>query len=140
LQNITSPNPDFSSLHVRNQTVYGLHQFESPSPAAFYSVEYTQNASTGALSPKKFTPVDFSAWGGLWVPCAGSMTPWGTHAGGEEYEPDGKSSISDSRDVFIAVAAKVRICSSETLQSVIFLDLGSHYLLTGGRCYMMHYM
>ena len=29
----------------------------------------------------------FADWG-LWVPCAGSVTPWGTHLGSEEYEPD----------------------------------------------------
>lgn len=28
-------------------------------------------------------PVDFSKWGGLWLPCAGSLTPWGTHLGSE---------------------------------------------------------
>jgi hypothetical protein len=26
-------------------------------------------------------PVDWSEWGGLWLPCAGSVTPWGTHLG-----------------------------------------------------------
>ena len=31
-----------------------------------------------------------SDWGGLWTPCAGSVTPWNTHIGSEEYEPDGK--------------------------------------------------
>jgi len=28
--------------------------------------------------------------GGLWIPCAGSKTPWGSHMGGEEYEPDAR--------------------------------------------------
>ncbi len=36
-------------------------------------------------------PVDFSKLGGLWVPCAGSVTPWGTHLGSEEYEPDART-------------------------------------------------
>lgn len=31
-----------------------------------------------------------SDWGGLWTPCAGSVTPWNTHIGSEEYEPDGE--------------------------------------------------
>jgi uncharacterized protein len=34
--------------------------------------------------------VDWSEWGGLWLPCAGSVTPWGTHLGSEEYEPDAR--------------------------------------------------
>ena len=36
-------------------------------------------------------PLDFSAQGGLWIPCAGSVTPWETHLGSEEYEPDAKA-------------------------------------------------
>jgi len=36
-------------------------------------------------------PLDFSAHGGLWTPCAGSVTPWETHLGSEEYEPDAKA-------------------------------------------------
>jgi hypothetical protein len=35
-------------------------------------------------------PVDFSASGGLWTPCAGSVTPWQTHLGSEEYPTDAK--------------------------------------------------
>jgi uncharacterized protein len=35
-------------------------------------------------------PVDFSQQGGLWVPCAGSVTPWQTHLGSEEYPTDAK--------------------------------------------------
>ena len=30
------------------------------------------------------------AHGGVWVPCAGSVTPWETHIGSEEYEPDAR--------------------------------------------------
>jgi hypothetical protein len=37
-----------------------------------------------ALNP----PMDFSHVNGGWVHCAGSVTPWGTHVGSEEYEPD----------------------------------------------------
>ena len=34
--------------------------------------------------------VDFSDVDGLWVPCNGSLTPWNTHLGSEEYEPDAR--------------------------------------------------
>src|SRR5437868_2921131 len=34
---------------------------------------------------------DRAALGGVWNPCAGSVTPWGTHLGSEEYEPDARS-------------------------------------------------
>ena len=36
-------------------------------------------------------PLDFSAHGGVWTPCAGSVTPWQSHIGSEEYEPDAKA-------------------------------------------------
>lgn len=28
--------------------------------------------------------------GGLWIPCAGSVTPWGMRLAGEEYEPNAR--------------------------------------------------
>jgi hypothetical protein len=31
--------------------------------------------------------VDFSAWGGLWITCAGSVTPWESHIGSEVPRP-----------------------------------------------------
>lgn len=36
-------------------------------------------------------PLDWSAYGGIWVTCAGSVTPWKSHFGSEEYEPDARS-------------------------------------------------
>ena len=47
--------------------------------------QVVQNAN-GVLTPKPNTlvPVDFSAYGGLLNPCAGSTTPWQSHIGGEE--------------------------------------------------------
>ena len=35
--------------------------------------------------------MDWSSYGGLWNPCAGSVTPWQTHFGSEEYEPDARA-------------------------------------------------
>ena len=45
----------------------------------------------GKLTIVSTKPIDFSAVGGLWVPCAGSVTPWGTHLGSEEYPPDARA-------------------------------------------------
>ncbi len=42
--------------------------------------------------------MDWSALGGLWNPCAGSRTPWGSHIGGEEYEPDARP-FSEATDL-----------------------------------------
>ncbi len=43
-----------------------------------------QRASDGRLSAISQRNVNFSAVGGLWIPCAASQTPWNTHLGGEE--------------------------------------------------------
>ena len=53
-----------------------------------YVVELDQDAATGALTPTSIAPVDWSAYGGLLFACAGSTTPWGTHLGAEETDPD----------------------------------------------------
>lgn len=84
-------NPDFSSIIVVNNTVLVLTQYEAPVPAQLYITVMDQDKTTGQLTPKAWYPTDWSApdLAGLWVPCAGSLTPWNTHAGGEEYEPDG---------------------------------------------------
>ncbi len=50
-----------------------------------------EQADDGTLKIKSTKPIDFSAVGGLWVPCAGSVTPWGTHLGSEEYPPDARA-------------------------------------------------
>jgi len=50
-----------------------------------------QNRTDGSLRVAKMKQIDFSAVGGLWIPCAGSLSPWNTHLGSEEYEPDARS-------------------------------------------------
>ena len=47
-----------------------------------------QNKIDGSLKVAKMKKIDFSGVGGLWIPCAGSLSPWNTHLGSEEYEPD----------------------------------------------------
>ena len=47
--------------------------------------------SAGNLTYTKTMNIDFSKFGGLWTPCAGSISPWGSHLGSEEYEPDAKN-------------------------------------------------
>jgi secreted PhoX family phosphatase len=43
-----------------------------------------QDRRTGQLRVIDQENIDFSAVGGLWIPCAASPTPWGTHLAGEE--------------------------------------------------------
>ena len=54
-----------------------------------YITKLNQDAN-GILSAEKTRHIDFSKVEGGWVHCAGSVTPWGTHLGSEEYEPDAK--------------------------------------------------
>ncbi len=95
-----SNSADFSSLLPVGGKLYSVSQFETR-PAVAYVTELERDASTGELSAVRTAPVDFSAEGGLWVPCAGSVTPWGTHLGSEEYEPDAEviETTSDIADL-----------------------------------------
>jgi hypothetical protein len=89
-----SQNPDFTSMLVngaesRESDYVMFTHFENPRPGVLYrtNVDLTDDCS---LEVKSIEPVDISEWGGLWIPCAGSVTSWNTHLGSEEYEPDAK--------------------------------------------------
>jgi len=61
--------------------VKGWH---SRMPMAMSLTEIKQNTMTGDLTAVDQSNIDFSSVGGLWIPCAGSQTPWNTHLGAEE--------------------------------------------------------
>ncbi len=92
--------PEANVAGVTGNTVFGVVQFEYTSrdaadnnmygklhsPIAVLTLD--QNPETGELSLIKYSPVDQSAAHGLWITCAGSLSPWNTHLSSEEYEPD----------------------------------------------------
>jgi secreted PhoX family phosphatase len=82
-----SDSNDFSSLIQKDGALFMISHFESR-PGAMYLTKLGQDAESGELSAQWTRNIDFSAIHGLWVPCAGSVTPWGSHLGSEEYEPD----------------------------------------------------
>jgi len=85
-----SVSNDFASLiKGRDGNLYMVSHFEN-SPGAIYITALNQDKETGKLTPKKTRHIDYSNVKGGWVHCAGSVTPWGTHLGSEEYEPDAK--------------------------------------------------
>ena len=84
-----SVDADFTSLLPMGDKLYSITHFESR-PAAMYLSTVEQDAD-GNLKYTATKPIDFSAYGGLWVPCAGSVTPWGTHLGSEEYPADART-------------------------------------------------
>ncbi len=85
-QKISNSN-DFASLLPYGDKLFMISHFETR-PAAMYVTELNQDKTTGKLTPKSTKHIDFTAFNGLWVPCAGSVTPWGAHLGSEEYPPD----------------------------------------------------
>lgn len=84
-----SNNPDFSSLLPVGAKLFSLTHFENL-PATMYLSELAADAE-GNLTPVSTRPLDFSAFGGYWDPCAGSVTPWNTHLGSEEYPQDARA-------------------------------------------------
>lgn len=83
-----SPSNDFSSLMSVGNTLFEVTHFETQ-PGAMYLSTLAQSAA-GALSIMATKPIDFSSVHGLWNPCAGSVTPWNTHLGSEEYPQDAR--------------------------------------------------
>lgn len=83
-----SPSNDFSSILDINNQLYEITQFETQ-PGGMYISQLAQSAA-GALSITSTRPIDFSSVHGLWNPCAGSVTPWSTHLGSEEYPQDAR--------------------------------------------------
>jgi hypothetical protein len=47
-----------------------------------------QNKTTGELTTKNYFNIPTASVHGVWIPCAGSISPWNTHLSSEEYEPD----------------------------------------------------
>jgi secreted PhoX family phosphatase len=57
-------------------------------PMALNLTTLEQDPASGVLTSVRLANVDMSAVDGVWIPCNGSTTPWMTHLGSEEYEPD----------------------------------------------------
>jgi secreted PhoX family phosphatase len=85
---------------IAGNTVFAVTQFEYktsnnagasmygalPSPIAVATLD--QDKTTGALTVKKYYNIPTASVHGLWITCAGSLSPWNTHLSSEEYEPD----------------------------------------------------
>jgi secreted PhoX family phosphatase len=60
-------------------------------PATMSLARIDQDKRSGALAVTDYDNIDFAEVNGLWIPCAASLSPWNTHLGSEEYEPDAKT-------------------------------------------------
>ncbi|MGD8588649.1 MAG: DUF839 domain-containing protein [Chromatiales bacterium] len=88
-QRISQSNDFASLLDLRGKGLWMVSHFEDR-PAAMYLTGLKQDKETGELTAIKTRPIDFSEVRGGWVHCAGSVTPWTSHLGSEEYEPDAR--------------------------------------------------
>ncbi len=81
---------DHSSIIQKNGRLFMVSQFECQ-VGAMYGMELEQSPA-GALSVKKDSLEYISQTEGFggWVHCAGITTPWESHLGSEEYEPNAR--------------------------------------------------
>lgn len=70
-------------------------------PASMSLTTIDQNKQTGELKATDLKKIDFSAVGGLWIPCNGSLSPWNTHLGSEEYEADARAYEADATKTYV---------------------------------------
>ncbi|MCM3764969.1 PhoX family phosphatase [Neobacillus niacini] len=95
-----STSPDMNTLlsvNGKSGKLYLINHFEGmPNneignmPKAMYLNTVEQDKKSGKMKITDIEPIDFSADGGIWTPCAGVLSPWNTHLGGEEYEPNAR--------------------------------------------------
>ncbi|WP_081988293.1 PhoX family phosphatase [Halobacillus sp. BBL2006] len=106
-----SDAPDSNSLITKGNKTYMISHFEYDSqnnagesvsglPASMTLTELKRDEKTGELTVKDAEKIDFSNVDGLWVPCNGSTTDWGTHLGSEEYEPDARAFENEESDAY----------------------------------------
>lgn len=81
---------DFTSIIRSGENLYVVNQFETL-PAGMFVTKVNQDAKTGMLSAEWSKSVDLSSVDGLWVACAGSVTPWESHLASEEYPVDART-------------------------------------------------
>jgi len=77
--------PGYPTAHA---TPYTSHW--SKLPAAMGLSRIDQDRCSGALRVTSYENVSFAGVNGGWIHCASSVSPWNTHLGSEEYEPDAK--------------------------------------------------
>jgi len=86
---------DFNSILTVEGQPFLVSHFEC-TPGAM-TVSPLDIADDGTLSIRRSIPVDWASVGGLWNPCAGQLSPWNTHLGSEEYEPDARAEPTEDQ-------------------------------------------
>lgn len=86
--------PDHTTLHEVDGSLFAITQFEcAPGTMYISKLEKTEDGGLKAVATSHISQADYH---GGWVHCAGIKTPWGSHLGSEEYEPNAKQVSSDN--------------------------------------------
>merc|ERR1711998_21623 len=89
--------PDYFSLIYTGTPgkVHAIAHLENI-PASTLVLELDQDQTTGKLTLVKSKEMDWKKYGGLYAPCAGSLSPWNTHMGSEEWGPPDARALEES--------------------------------------------
>lgn len=86
---------DHSSIVQQNGRIFMVSQFEC-GVGSMYGMELAQDtAGTLSVKPNTLKYISQAEGFGGWVHCAGMTTPWESHLGSEEYEPDARAVEAD---------------------------------------------
>lgn len=122
--------PDANSLMNIGGTPYLVTHFEYQNndsagnnwygklPMTMTVSKLSQSATDGKFTVASVKLVDFSAVNGLWIPCAGVRSPWNTHLGSEEYEPDARCEIDGTLANCTAMEYTKRMAAFRTLYGI----------------------
>ncbi|MEK5389541.1 alkaline phosphatase PhoX [Margalitia sp. FSL K6-0131] len=80
---------EYQTLSADGKSAYGVV------PASMSLSKLKQDKATGALTVESVKKIDFKDVNGIWIPCNGTLSPWNTHLGSEEYEPDARAFEAD---------------------------------------------
>jgi len=93
---------DYTSLITSGSKLFAITALECQIGGA-YITELNQDAQTGQLTAISTKSVDFSDVNGTYINCAGVTTPWNTHLGSEEYEPNMRTT-TETTDIIKSIA------------------------------------
>jgi uncharacterized protein len=117
---IISESPDANSLIVmKDDDLYLVTHFEydwldtagndnyGKMPMTMNLARLKQNERSGELKTTSLKNIDMRDVAGLWIPCAGSLSPWNTHLGSEEYEPDARCALNPSDPAYSCASGAI---------------------------------
>jgi len=87
---------DHSSILRANGRIFMVNQFECE-VGAMYGMELEEKDGSLAVKENSMQFISQKEGFGGWVHCAGMTTPWQSHLGSEEYEPNARS-VEDDLD------------------------------------------